>query len=334
MCSQLISVIIPVYNAEPYLERCIDSVINQTYTSLEIILVEDASTDLSRKICQEYANKEERIKLILHDKNQGQSAARNHGLDICTGAFIGFVDADDYVENDFYEVLLSSMIKDDLDIVECGRHIFTLDGNIMKENPRSDFITEGNRANLEAFIALGSYDVSPWDKLYRRELFSTLRFEEGKIYEDAIMLLRAFYLAAKCGSITYKGYNLVLSSGSTLRSGYSLKRLDKIYMYEDRYLFCKEHMEHLADYSLYGICFFIVANHYRLWQSQFEEKQVIMKDLAKKYKHYYKMLCQSDQIRKVSRLKRCLMKIFYFQPFLADNLLRLVAIFTRDKFRP
>lgn len=334
MCKELISVIIPVYNAEPYLERCIESVINQTYTPLEIILVDDASTDSSRKICQDYASKEERIKLILHEQNQGQSVARNHGLDICTGALIGFVDADDYVEKDFYEVLSASIIKDDLDIVACGLNIITIEGERQKEVARSEFITEGNRAALEAFIALGSYDTSPCSKLYRRKIFSTLRFEEGRIYEDAIMLLHAFYLAAKCGSITYKGYNLVLSPGSTIRSDYSLKRLDKIYAYEYRYLFCKKHMEHLADYSLYGICFFIVANHYRLLQSQIAGKQAIMQDILKKYKYYYRKLCKSTQIKKISKHKRCLLRLFYFQPFIADRLLGLAGIFTRDKFRP
>ena len=115
----LISVIIPVYNVEKYLKKCIDSVINQTYTNLEIILVSDTSPDNCEKICDDYAEKDSRIKVIHKEKN-GLSAARNAGIDIASGKYIGFVDSDDYIALDMYELLYKNILKENADISACG----------------------------------------------------------------------------------------------------------------------------------------------------------------------------------------------------------------------
>ena len=114
-----ISVIVPVYKVEPYLKQCVDSIINQTYKNLEIILVDDGSTDNCGKICDEYASKDNRIK-VLHIENGGPAVARNAGLDIATGKYIGYVDSDDYIEPDMYETLYNAMIKTNAGLVVCN----------------------------------------------------------------------------------------------------------------------------------------------------------------------------------------------------------------------
>ena len=115
----LISVIVPVYNVENYLPRCLDSIINQTYTNLEILLVDDGATDNSGKLCDEYAQKDNRIR-VFHKENGGVSSARNMGLDNATGEYIAFVDSDDYIDKCMYEIMLNSSVQNNADIVVCG----------------------------------------------------------------------------------------------------------------------------------------------------------------------------------------------------------------------
>ncbi len=119
MDKDLISIIVPVYNVIKYLRHCIESIVNQTYTNLEIILVDDGSNDESEKVCDEYKNKDSRI-IVIHQENRGLSAARNAGLDICKGKYISFVDSDDYIEPDFIECLYSSIIENSVKVSMCN----------------------------------------------------------------------------------------------------------------------------------------------------------------------------------------------------------------------
>ena len=166
----LISIIIPVYNVEIYLERCIESVINQTYRDLEIILIDDGSTDKSGEICDSYADTDRRI-VVAHQENAGPSAARNRGLDIAKGEYIGFVDSDDYIDADMYQVMYNRAIESGCDIVECNlRHIYK---NI---NDTEKVIQYHNKKNL---ICFGRGVV--WNKLYRNALIRNagVRFPTG-----------------------------------------------------------------------------------------------------------------------------------------------------------
>ena len=190
MKENLISVIVPVYNVEQYLRKCIDSIISQTYKNLEIILVDDGSKDNSGKICDEYENKDERIK-VIHKKNGGLSDTRNIGLDIAKGDFISFIDSDDIVENDFFEYLIGLQKKYNSDITEC---------NFVKvyEEKLKDFAFPKNSYHsivvTDSYGALKNYtsfddDISTnsvvvWNKIYKKELFEKVRFPVGKTHED------------------------------------------------------------------------------------------------------------------------------------------------------
>ena len=168
----LISVIIPVYNVEQYLRQCIDSVINQTYKNLEIILVDDGSTDNSGKICDEYALKDKRIKTI-HKKNGGVSSARNIGLDIAKGDYIGFVDSDDYIERDMYELLLNTMLKQKSQLAVCNW--FKQINNNWIENerfPKKQILTINEV--LENFY----WCMFVWNKLFDKRILDFIRFSE------------------------------------------------------------------------------------------------------------------------------------------------------------
>ena len=183
----LISVIIPIYNVDKYLSRCIDSVINQTYKNLEIILVDDGSTDNSGKICDEYALKDTRIK-VIHKQNGGVSSARNVGLDIAKGEYIGFIDSDDYIESDMYEFLYDLLIKNNTEISCCNKFDFNSITN--KYLPDKCFPKEGILSLNEVLqdIGGGFHIVT---KIFNKNLINNIRFNEKfAIGEDLLFCFK------------------------------------------------------------------------------------------------------------------------------------------------
>ena len=189
----LISVIVPVYNVEKYLRRCIDSIINQTYTNLEIILVDDGSPDNCGKICDEYADKDSRIK-VIHQQNGGLSAARNAGLDIATGDYIGFVDSDDYIAPEMYEKLYEALVQSDADVSICNFQRVDEEGNRLKtrEKINNDIFT-----NYQALTELqgnkGLCFIIVCNKLFNKALFNEVRFPLGKKCEDNYIAHKLIY---------------------------------------------------------------------------------------------------------------------------------------------
>lgn len=179
----LISVIIPVYNVEPYLERCVDSVINQTYKNLEIILVDDGSTDGSGGICDAYEKKDVRIR-VIHKKNGGLSSARNSGLKIARGEYIGFVDSDDYIALDMY-ALMQRHMRADVDIVSCATVQFNKRGRISKRG-----FMHGKLLLLDSVQALKEFLLGRYvsgmscDKLYKKDVLNGTMFPVGRVSED------------------------------------------------------------------------------------------------------------------------------------------------------
>lgn len=190
----LISIIIPVYNVEKYLSECIESVINQTYSELEIILIDDESTDNSGKICDEYAVKDARIK-VIHQKNSGAASARNKGLRIATGEYLAFVDSDDYLEKDAYEYMVTQLNANHADVIQCAfRNVFV--------NRVVDcvMLPEFQEFSTKSFLRRFTIDWTSgllWDKLYRRSLFENVYFEEGHKIDDEFFTYQGLMNAEK-----------------------------------------------------------------------------------------------------------------------------------------
>lgn len=256
MIHPLVSIIVPIYKVEPYLRRCLDSIVNQTYTNLEIILVDDGSPDGCPQICDEYAAKDNRI-VVIHKENGGLSDARNAGLDICKGEYISFVDSDDLLDLKAMEYMLNT--GTDVDIVISNVKMFINDEEISNSNK--------THCNSSSFKIIGSDDLllrlckdgdaylrSAWGKLFKKELFFNIRFPKGKLYEDMYVNYRLYYKAFKStfisiplyyyrqnrpGSIMYK----------TNSSTFALEAED------ERYLFLKEHgKQSIANYTLLSLC--------------------------------------------------------------------------------
>lgn len=179
----LISVIIPVYNVEQWLDECIESVVNQSYTNLEIILIDDGSPDNCPKMCEQWAQRDERIH-VIHKKNGGLSDARNAGLDICTGDYISFVDSDDHIHKDMYQIMLQDMLETGSDIVRCSKY-FQKD----TEEIEDQYIDSARYYNQKQMLDCYFYHKDNfcggiWDKLFKAEIFKNLRFPVGINSED------------------------------------------------------------------------------------------------------------------------------------------------------
>ena len=188
----LISVIVPVYNVEPYIRQCLDSIINQTYQNLEIILVDDGSPDNCGAICDEYARSDKRI-MVLHKENGGVADARNAGLAASTGKYIGWVDPDDWIEADMFEYLLSNAERYSSDIAVCGRvEQYPQRTRIRTWDEQQLLNTEQALQQLVINNQMGSY---LWDKLWERELYGGIEFPKGRTFEDISIMHRLFVKA-------------------------------------------------------------------------------------------------------------------------------------------
>lgn len=219
----IISVIVPVYNVNMYLDKCIQSIVNQSYQQIEIILVDDGSTDNSGEICDRWEAKDSRIK-VIHKENGGLASARNTGLDIAVGKYIAFVDSDDYIRNDMYENMIKCMKDNQSDLVCCGR--YRVDKNGIKEQftlkrPKT-FTTE---EALKEWFCNGCINEAAWDKVYKSTLFENIRFPNGELNEDMPIMP---YLFSRCQKITHIGepfyYYVQRLSGSITTSVYNRKK--------------------------------------------------------------------------------------------------------------
>lgn len=183
-----ISVIVPVYNSEKYLNRCIESIVNQTYKNLEIILVDDGSSDNCPQICDNWAEKDSRIK-VIHKKNDGAASARNSGLDAATGEYIGFIDSDDYIDSNMYQIMLDQIIDNDADASRCG--VVRELGNGETEEwgtGNSDIIIVDNKQLLaDVGEAVGLLPVACYNKLFKSSCIGNIRFDTSfKFAEDTL----------------------------------------------------------------------------------------------------------------------------------------------------
>lgn len=227
METPLISVIVPVYKVESYLNRCVDSIINQTYHNLEIILVDDGSPDNCGKICDEYMIKDYRIK-VIHKENGGQSEARNVGLDMAKGEYITFVDSDDWIHYQYIEILYNDIIQANADISMCTfirtSDIHCADKAYKRYRNHKPKIMNKEQA-IEKTLYQNKLDSSPWDKLYKRNLFDGLRFTVGRIYEDLEIIYKIYDRATILTYTDYALYYYFYREDSTLGI-FNHKRLD------------------------------------------------------------------------------------------------------------
>jgi glycosyltransferase involved in cell wall biosynthesis len=251
MQAPLISIIVPVYKVEPYLRRCLDSIINQTYTNLEIILVDDGSPDNCPHICDEYAAKDNRI-VVIHKANGGLSDARNAGLEICKGDFISFIDSDDWVEPNYIDTLCKLLMENDADISIVSFEKTTSPNNPCKhtqENDKKIEVLNPRDTVTKLFTSDRIIFVTTWGKLYKKHLFSNIRFPKGKLNEDEYVTYKLLYYSTRTVFQNIQLYNYFQHSGSIMAniSKDSLRIFDA---HLERHSFFKEK----KDLALQRLC--------------------------------------------------------------------------------
>lgn len=245
---EIVSVVIPVYNVELYLERCIDSVIDQTYENLEIILVDDGSSDSSGKICDDYAKDDSRIN-VIHKKNGGLSDARNTGIDVATGMYIMFVDSDDWISRNCVELLIKALQWGKTQISACT---YQKTDRYREDAEIPEYIND----YIEVWTIDDAYrhlffnkeiDNSACAKLYKRSLFKNIRFPVGKLYEDQFVTYKLFHIAQ---GVTYIGQRLYYyfdRPGSIQNEAFTIRKMDELEAAQECVRFIDEIYPHLHE---------------------------------------------------------------------------------------
>ena len=248
MNSSLISVIVPVYNVEIYLRRCVDSILTQSYQNLEIILIDDGSTDFSGRICDEYAQKDKRI-VVVHKQNGGVSSARNFGIEKSRGEYICFIDSDDIVEPDMIEIMLQPMLRKDVDLSCCLLDVVEIDGfhrNLSKG--RCGFFS--NEEVIEQFFTnqfIKDQMYGPYNKLFKASLLKNIRFKQFRLGEDILFVFETLLHCRKIFVGEKIGYHYMHRENSAMTSVFSKKRLDYIYAAEEIVSLCKKKSPYVVD---------------------------------------------------------------------------------------
>ena len=216
-----VTVIIPVYKAEKYIERCIESITAQTYGNLEIILIDDDSPDNCPQICDDWAKRDSRVK-VLHIENKGAANARNQGLKIATGDYIGFVDSDDYIDNDMYDYLVSLLENNDADISVCSYQINDTDRG-------GESVSVLDHPDALKRVVTGDYMYGVlWNKLYKRALIEDLEMPDLKYCEDLVFNYFVFKNAAKVAVGGLKPYHYFQNTGSSIHENFGVSNYDAI----------------------------------------------------------------------------------------------------------
>ena len=236
--TDLHSVIVPIYKVEAYLDDCVRSIVAQTYPNLEIILVDDGSPDRCGDMCDAWAAKDSRIK-VIHKPNGGLSDARNAGLQIAAGDYIAFVDSDDWIEPQMYEKMLAAMKAEQAEICACRIRSCYPDHCVEWGCP--EYRATEPEQTLAMLYNDTAYPVSALNKLYRRELWETLRFPVGKICEDAFTTYLLVHKAKHIVQLPEAFYNYRIRPESIMTSRFSIKRMDEEEVWRVNYEFTKEH---------------------------------------------------------------------------------------------
>lgn len=241
-----LSIIVPVYKVEPYLRCCVDSILAQTFTDFELILVDDGSPDGCPAICDEYAQLDSRVH-VVHQCNGGLSVARNVGLDIARGEYIGFVDSDDFVHPKMYERLIRAATLTNADIASCAyNEVYDLcaASSVCVEDNREDEIVLYDRKSFISNLFPDIYSVigvSVWNKIYRRQIWEDLRFPVGRICEDWFVLLPCLCRSTYVAAVTDKLYYYYRRPGSITNSGFSIK------LQQDTTAFCIGNLQQFTE---------------------------------------------------------------------------------------
>ena len=316
----LISVIVPVYNIEKYIARCIESIQNQTYRELEILLVDDGSTDSSGKICDEYAEKDERIQ-VIHRKNGGLSAARNTGIEVAKGEYIAFVDGDDWIDDTMYEEMAKLAKENTADFVACRYRCIYKDYQIDGSTGKVTVYTQPLSMLIqylkedEAFLI----QHAAWNKLYHRDLLGEDRFPEGKWYEDIVFSAKILSRVKTGIYLDNALYNYVCEREDSIMNAGMTERIftDRIpaYLEKEAFLAGLESEEPVCihRYYFYKRLLVFYRDIYKRENKALRRYKKYLIELVRERRNTFAKVYQIDIAAKTEEIK---IKLFVFSPFL------------------
>ena len=285
--SPLISVVVPIYKVEKYLDKCVESLVNQTYKNLEIILVDDGAPDNCPEMCDKWAEMDHRIK-VIHKPNGGLSDARNAGMKEVKGEYVAFIDSDDYVAVEFIEKLYNVMKKEQSDIVECEVLKFTENEIPSPEYDDNAVESFDTVKGLSLLIADDRFHQHVWNKLYRSEIALSVEFAKGKLNEDEIWTYQIFSKAFKVTKVNLPMYFYLQRGGSIMGTSYNIRRLDALEAKVQRQEYIEENFPELATQAkidLFGSCIFACQSVMKFMSGDDKKKaENIISTHAKKYK--------------------------------------------------
>ena len=313
----LVSVIVPVYNVEKYLKKCVDSILNSDYKNIEIILVDDGSKDQSGTICDDYKESYNNIK-VIHKKNGGLSSARNAGIEVSEGEYILFIDSDDYITEKFVGHLVDTMNKYDVDVVQ---------GSYEKidEKERSLYIPKIENKSyhskediLEAFFIKKNILVVACGKLYKKDLCKNISFKEGRNHEDNIFIIDLFEKINSYACVDMSGYKYLQRSDSIVNSNFNEKKLDAIFATEYIVERCEKNWPKYVPYAKILVCkscFYLYCDIIRAKYKNINTKKM----LTDKFNDNYKKIRNQDSIL-VSKVDSCRFFLFSIFPSISARI--------------
>lgn len=321
--NKLISVIVTAYNIKTYLPRCLDSLLRQTYKNLEVIVVDDGSTDGTAAVCDRYAEENPKIR-VIHKENGGPSAARNAGVAIAKGDYIGYVDGDDWTEPDMYQAMLTACLMNDADIAICAYRQVGKGGEEIR--PTGDTLALSREEALEIYISgHPQYHIyhSVWSKLFRREVIKNIDFPEGRKSEDIMYTTWAMTKASKCVFLDTPYYNYMMDRENSIMN----TRLDER-RFQDEIPFWKEQAEYLAQLGMQELSRKAYYQFYRKMLFYYIDfKDLEMNCAARELAKFLKQ--EKEQIRGiyensfVAKGDKARMKVFLFCPGVYYGIVKL-----------
>ncbi|SHK75992.1 MULTISPECIES: glycosyltransferase [unclassified Fibrobacter] len=310
MGQSLISIIVPIYKVEPYLHRCVDSIINQTYQDLEIILVDDGSPDNCPQICDEYQQKDSRIK-VIHKPNGGLSDARNAGLDIAQGEYIIFVDSDDFIHPEMAAVLFELLQKNGSDIAICNFVPFTHDVTTSNEAPVVETLS-GEEAALRLYQKeYTTQSVVAWDKIYKKSVFNNLRFKVGKFNEDEFFSYKAMLSSSKITYTSQELYYYFLRDTGISKAITNPKSLDGLEAKQEAIAYYRENKHFALLRAAVSSFLNFTAKRYCFVHHQKGNHKNLLAEIKK---HHFKVFSENKFVLDKRLTRRA--QVFQFMPLL------------------
>lgn len=308
----------PVFNESASIRKSVDSIVNQTLKNFELIIVNDGSTDETEDICIELKQRYKNI-VYIHQENKGPGAARNLGLENASGEYIGFVDADDYIDSEMFETMYSYAVKFDADIVQTGYSLVSSNGNLLRERQyvSHDKLIEGRDVLLE-YAKNKITDVFLVTKLFKRDIFENIRLPNYFYGEDQVTLVKAFDVANRLIVIPFIHYQYIMSEDSLVRGSFSKKVLDNFKAFQDMYNYYETHDAELKSFASEKICLTCVRTYKYLDNSLGKYNKTSIKNL---FNDHYRLVKEEIAYNYLSKNKKLIYRLFSICPMLASILL-------------